>query len=238
MEKSKVPEPRKIDTLKDEQNLYFLLELLTGGELLWHMRRAPRQRVPPQSAQTCIGALLVPLQHMQERGLLYRDLKPTNIVFTAAGRLKLIDFGHAKRIQQWERSNSLCGTPHYQAPETLRGDGHGLPAQIWALGILMVEMMAGLPPFWDGAGSSNHKDLKQQILEAQPDLTTLPDEDAKDLAWHLLQERPEARQQSFPRGYVDVREHRWLATLDWHAVEAGHVVPDTFDFAAHAAQVT
>ena len=114
-------------TLKDEARLYFLLEQLEGGELLWHMRRAPQGRLPEETARRCLGALLLPLRYMQEQGVLYRDLKPTNALFSRAGRLKLVDFGHAKRLPEWrtERSHSVCGTPHYHAPETVRGEGHG-----------------------------------------------------------------------------------------------------------------
>ena len=102
-------------TLKDEARLYFLLEQLEGGELLWHMRRAPQGRLPEETARRCLGALLLPLRYMQEEGVLYRDLKPTNALFSRAGRLKLVDFGHAKRLPEWrtERSHSVCGTPHY-----------------------------------------------------------------------------------------------------------------------------
>ena len=222
-------------TLQDDGHLYFLLELLSGGELLWHMRRAPRQRVPPSTARTCLGALLLPLRYMQEQGVLYRDLKPTNIMFSLSGRLKLVDFGHAKRVASDERSTSLCGTPHYHAPEAVRGDGHGLPAQLWAFGVLLVEMMAGVPPFWDGAGSRTLLPLEDQILQAEPDLETVPDEDARALAAALLRLSPEERETAFPRGYADVMEHGWLAALEWQSLTEGSCVPE-FEFAAHAAQ--
>ena len=136
-------------TLKDEARLYFLLEQLEGGELLWHMRRAPQGRLPEETARRCLGALLLPLRYMQEQGVLYRDLKPTNALFSRAGRLKLVDFGHAKRLPEWrtERSHSVCGTPHYHAPETVRGEGHGPPAQLWALGVLLYNLICGKMPY-------------------------------------------------------------------------------------------
>lgn len=224
-------------TLKDERNLYFVLDLLTGGELLWHMRRAPRQCVPPSAARTCVGALLLPLRHMQEKGVIYRDLKPTNIMFTLTGRLTLIDLGHAKRAGPDERSTSLCGTPHFHAPEAVRGDGHGWPAQLWALGVLIVEMMAGEAPFWETSISkSRGDDLKTQILRAQPDLSHVPDEQARALAATLLCAAPEARQVTYPRGYTDVMLHPWFHALDWEAVGDGRCVPDSFDFAAAHAE--
>lgn len=238
-------------TFKDEEHLYFMLELLPGGDLLWHMRRAPRARVAPSTVRVTLAALLLPLRFMQEQGVLYRDLKPTNITFTAKGRLKLIDFGHAKRIEggrdaillsadheNAERSMSLCGTPHYNAPEMLMGEGHGLPAQLWALGILLVEMINGKAPFWEpasgsaGAGPS----LREQILSAQPDLTLLPD-DARPLAHDLLLPSVDARSAAFGHeGYPGVISHAWFAGIEWDAIEAGDIVPD-FDYAAHCAHL-
>ena len=186
-------------TFKDESHLYFLLELLPGGELLWHMRRDKRCRVATADARLTLGTLLLPLQYLYEQSILYRDLKPTNILFTASGRLKLVDFGHAKRIEgavSEERSTSVCGTPHYHAPEMVRGEGHGLPAQLWALGVLLVEMLSGRPPFWEGGG---FPPLKEQILAAEPDLIPMP-EQARELARDLLLADPQARVAAFARG--------------------------------------
>ncbi|KAL1503360.1 hypothetical protein AB1Y20_011412 [Prymnesium parvum] len=216
-------------TLKDERCLYFVLECLDGGELLYHMRRAPRHRVPLASARVCVGALLLPLEYLQEQRVLYRDLKPTNILFTREGRLKLVDFGHAKRMAPHERSTSLCGTPHFHAPEVVRGEPHGLPAQLWALGVLIVEVIAGAPPFFARPAAPP---LKEQILHAEIDLVCLP-ECVRPLAAALLQRDCVAREASFPRGFSDVRRDPWLQPLDWRAVEAGTCVPD-FDFARHA----
>ena len=217
-------------TFQDETHLYFLLELLRGGELLWHMRRAPHQRVAEESTRSCIAALLLPLQYMHEQGVLYRDLKPTNIMFTETGRLKLVDFGHAKRVEAGERSISVCGTPHYHAPETVCGDGHGFPAQLWALGVLLAELTLGEAPFWERPG---RPPLKVQILEHKPQLEAMPVE-MRALAGALLEPSAEARERLFPAGYADVMVHQWLALLDWDAIKDGRCVP-AFDFAAHAA---
>lgn len=214
-------------TFQDESHLYFLLELLSGGELLWHMHRA-QGRVPPATARTCMGALLLPLRFMLEQGVLYRDLKPTNVVFSAAGRLTLVDFGHAKRVAPGERSTSLCGTPHYHAPEAVRGEAHGLPAQLWALGVLLVEMTSGAAPYWEGRGGVS---LKEQILGPPADLKDVPTE-ARPLAAALLRASPDEREAAFPRGYADVMDQPWLAELAWPAIEAGECVPASFDFEA------
>lgn len=225
-------------TLKDDERLYFVLELLPGGELLWHMRQDKRNRVMPPDARIVLAQLLLPLQYMQEQRVLYRDLKPPNVVYSANGRLKLVDFAHAKRIEsaipfEEERSQSIVGTSHYAAPETVRGEGHGLPAQLWAFGVLHVEMLFGRAPFWEAPALGP---LDQQILAADPDLTPLP-EDARVLARALLTLDPTERAAAFGnQGYTGVRAHPYFDGVDWAAIEDGSLVPN-FDFALHAADL-
>ncbi|KAL3931093.1 MAG: hypothetical protein SGPRY_001271 [Prymnesium sp.] len=219
-------------TLKDEHYLYFVLEHLEGGELLWHMRRAPKWQVPIRSARVCLGGILLALSYLKQMGVLYRDIKPTNIMFTRNGRLKIVDFGHAKCMGMEERSTSLCGTPHFHAPEIVRGEPHGMPAQLWALGVLVVEMMAGRPPFFDRPSSPS---LKEQILFASVDLTCLPEE-ARHLVAGLLERDVSVREASFPLGFESVMLHPWLQELDWVAIEEGQCVPD-FDFTRHAEEI-
>ena len=221
-------------TLKDDACLYFLLEHLDGGTLLWHLRRAAGGRLAEEAARRVVGGVLLPLRYMlDEAGVLYRDLKPTNIMFTAGGRLKLIDFGHAKKIEAGERSTSICGTPHYHAPETVRGEPHGAMAQLWALGVLLFELLNGTPPFWEAGGDAAAPPLREQILAAAPALEKLPD-GARPLAAALLTADEADRAAAFPAGYASVAEHAWFGGLDWEALGAGRCVAE-LDFAAAAA---
>ena len=129
---------------------------------------------------------------------------------------------------------SIVGTPHYHAPETVRGEGHGLPAQLWALGVLLVEMLFGRAPFWEIG--KDGPPLKEQILQADPDLHPLP-QDAKELAQTLLTAEPQARAAHFGgQGYAGVIAHPYLRSLDWDAIERGSLVPD-FEFGIHAAEL-
>jgi serine/threonine protein kinase len=273
---------RLFGTLKDAGSLYFVLEYLDGGELLWHMRRgwrhgrppgptaahadSRRPESPPRStrgidpavARIVTGSVVLALGHLyDELRILYRDLKPTNVLLSSSGVLKLVDFGHAKRLTasapEDERSYSLVGTRHYHAPETVRGEPHGVPAQLWALGVLVAEMINGVPPFWPqtkgGAGSVGEREgdagprrgsqprapdleLERLILTATPDLSSLPPA-PRSLAASLLTADPVARLAAWPSVYQSVRGSDWLAGLDWAAIGAGRLVAD-LDYRAHA----
>lgn len=96
---------------------------------------------------------------MHSLNIVYRDLKPENLLIGADGHLKITDFGFAKVVT--ERTYTLCGTPEYIAPEVIKNEGHGKAADWWALGILIYEMLIGTPPYYD----NNPIKIYEKILE-------------------------------------------------------------------------
>jgi serine/threonine protein kinase len=94
-----------------------------------------------------ITELVLAIEHIHSLGIAYRDLKPENLLVAADGHLKVTDFGFAKRIQ--DKSYTLCGTPEYLAPEIIMNRGHNHGVDWWSLGVLLFEILAGYPPFYD-----------------------------------------------------------------------------------------
>ncbi len=86
-------------------------------------------------------------EYLHSLNVVYRDLKPENLLIDTKGNLKLTDFGFAKIIEK--RTYTLCGTPEYLAPEILMQKGHSKPVDWWCLGILIYEMIVGIDPFSD-----------------------------------------------------------------------------------------
>jgi serine/threonine protein kinase len=142
-----------------------LFEYVSGGELFSRLRREGRFANDVALFYAC--EILLALQFLHKRNIVYRDLKPENLLIDHEGHIKLADFGFAKYLED-DRTFTLCGTPEYLAPEIVKGSkktGYGKSVDWWALGILLFEMLAGYPPFYDCEPIGIYKKILAGIIE-------------------------------------------------------------------------
>ncbi len=130
---------------QDPRYLYIVLEYIPGGELFTYLRTV--QNLKNEDARFYAAQVTTMFEYLHSKNIIYRDLKPENLLINSDGYLKLTDFGFAKEIDS--RTYTLCGTPEYLAPEILLQKGHGKPVDWWCLGILIYEMIVGIDPFSD-----------------------------------------------------------------------------------------
>ena len=132
------------------------------------MRRLRREgRFSIDVALFYSSEILLALQFIHQKNIVYRDLKPENLLIDSQGHIKLADFGFAKVLENG-RTFTLCGTPEYLAPEIVKGSkriGYGKSVDWWALGILLFEMLAGYPPFYDCEPHGIYKKITAGIIE-------------------------------------------------------------------------
>lgn len=128
-------------TYRDHKYVYLLMEACLGGEI-WTILRN-RGNFDEASVQFIIGCVLEAFQYLHSRGIVFRDLKPENLLLDSAGYVKLIDFGFAKYIGCSSKTWTFCGTPEYVAPEVILNKGHDRAVDYWALGILVFELLTG-----------------------------------------------------------------------------------------------
>jgi Serine/threonine protein kinase len=148
-------------------------------------------------------------EYLHSLNIVYRDLKPENLLICADGYLKLTDFGFAKVIEG--RTYTLCGTPEYLAPEILLNKGHGKPVDWWTLGIILYEMIAGIDPFSD----EDPMAIYQKILKGKVKFPRNFDANGKSLIKHLLVADLTKRFGNMRGGVNDIKSHRFFTGFDW-----------------------
>ena len=210
---SKVQHPfivRLLWSHKDTTNLYMLFPYICGGELFSYLRSSKKF-----SSRTSIfysSELVSALDYLHSLSIIYRDLKPENLLLDKEGHLIITDFGFAKKIS--ERTWTLCGTPEYIAPEIIQSKGHSYAVDWWALGILIFEMLAGYPPFF----ADNPMGIYEAILGGKIDWPKSVDGSAKDLVRKLLVADRTKRIGNLRNGAEDVKNHKWFKEVDWEDV--------------------
>ncbi|CAB4413709.1 unnamed protein product [Rhizophagus irregularis] len=197
-------------TFQDDRNLYMLLEYVIGGELFSHLRKAGR--FTNDMTRFYAAEIVLAIEYLHSNDIIYRDLKPENLLLDSRGHVKITDFGFAKRVE--DRTWTLCGTPEYLAPEIIQSKGHGKPVDWWALGILIFEMLAGYPPFFD----DNPFGIYEKILAGKIQFPSHFDPNAKDLIKRLLTSDRTKRLGNLRGGSEDVKKHKWFRGVDWQGL--------------------
>jgi len=136
-------------TFHDSKYLYMLMEPCLGGEL-WTVLRN-NKRFSDSTARFYVACVILAFDYLHAKGVIYRDLKPENLLLDSSGYIKLTDFGFAKQLAVEEKAWTFCGTPEYVAPEIITNKSHDYRADIWSLGILVFELLTGAPPFTNKA---------------------------------------------------------------------------------------
>ena len=136
-----------VKCLKNNKHLFFLMEYVRGKEL-WDIIREIGLLNKTQTLFYS-ATIMLAIDYLHSRKIIYRDIKPENIIVCDTGYLKLIDFGTAKEIE--ERTATILGTPHYMAPEVILGEGYSFSYDFWSCAVCMYEFVAGGVPFGESA---------------------------------------------------------------------------------------
>lgn len=192
-----------------ENKLYFVLDYCAGGELFFHLSRL--KRLTEDQARIVCAELVLALGHLHNESVVYRDLKPENILLGSDGHVKLADFGLAKEgvADRTGRTNSVCGTPEYLAPEVLDKLGHGTTVDWWCLGMVLYEMLTGLPPWY----TQDRRTLFARIRGAKLTFPPYVSDQARDLISAFLDRAPESRLGA--EGVEEVKGHAFFNGLNW-----------------------
>ena len=200
-------------TYADEQAIYLLCGVAMGGDLFRIIDKLGR--VPEKVARFYVASVTLALAHIHANDIVYRDLKPENVLLDSQGYVKVCDFGFAKPVT--DRTYTRCGTPDYTAPEMLLNQGVNQACDWWALGILIFEMLVGMPPFTDPDGDDlqTYKNITHGALSScYPDDSAATDE-SRALIQGLCTVKVAFRLGYLKGGAGDVMAHAWFQDYDW-----------------------
>merc|ERR1719421_339892 len=201
---------RLFQTYNGQHNLYFLLEAALGGELYATYHRKGFHG-SEKHCKYYAGSTLFAFEHLHNRHIIYRDLKPENLLLNDKGHMKLTDMGLAKFVIG--KTYTTCGTPDYFAPELIASTGHTNAVDWWTLGILAFELMSGHPPFESAYPMQIYLKVMKGVGKLQfPPKCQGP---VGDLIKALLKKEPSERLPMQPQGQKKMREHKWYSGLDW-----------------------
>ncbi|CDW83472.1 UNKNOWN [Stylonychia lemnae] len=203
---------------QSSQELNFVMDLCAGGELFYLLHQ--RGRMQERQAKFYFAEILLGLEFIHSKGIVYRDLKPENVLLDIDGHIKLADFGLSKYLPSlMSLTNSFCGSPEYMSPEMLNGQGHGFAVDYYSLGAILFEMLTGLPPFY----STDRMQMYQDIVDSNlsyPDYLNLQ---VVDLLKKLLC-KDQAQRLSF-NSINKIKTHPWCKDIDWPGMLEKRIEP-------------
>ena len=203
--------------------LFLLLEYCPNGDLGKHLLF--EKRFSEQRAKFYVCEVLLALENLHKRGIIFRDLKPDNVVLDDKGHCKLTDFGLSKEgIFEGKYSQSFCGSIAYLAPEMLKKQGHGKAVDWYLLGVLFYEMVVGAPPFF----TNKKEEIFHNIECAELKIPNYVSPEATDLLRKLLERDPNKRLGGSAEDAQEIKEHPFFKDVDWKKVYNKELKPPTF----------
>nr|XP_012232557.1 PREDICTED: cGMP-dependent protein kinase, isozyme 2 forms cD5/T2 [Linepithema humile] len=208
-------------TFKDRKYLYMLMEACLGGEL-WTVLR-DKGHFDDGTTRFYTACVVEAFDYLHSRNIIYRDLKPENLLLDNQGYVKLVDFGFAKRLDNGRKTWTFCGTPEYVAPEVILNKGHDISADYWSLGVLMFELLTGTPPFTGADPMKTYNIILKGIdaIEFPRSITR----NAMALIKKLCRDNPAERLGYQKGGISEIQKHKWFDGFNWEGLRTRTLEP-------------
>ncbi|ORY44002.1 kinase-like protein [Rhizoclosmatium globosum] len=187
--------------------LCLILQYAPGGSLFGYL--AQEIMFSETVASFYIGEVLLALEHLHGLGIIYRDLKPENVLLDEEGHVLLTDFGLSKVALE---TRTVCGTIEYMAPEVLDESVlYGVAVDYWSLGVMLFDLVTGRPPF----RGPNRRKVMESIILNKPKYPNFMSSQAVALVKGLLNKKPDKRIGCGPLGALEVKQHAFFRKMDW-----------------------
>lgn len=201
-----------LNVYEDAATVMMLLQLVQGGELYSVMKKHNNMMLPERDSKFYAASILEGLHYMHYRNILYRDLKPENVLIDKDGYAVIVDLGFAKEVHG--KTFTLCGTPWYIAPEVVLGRGHDKAADYWSWAILVHEMCTGDTPFQEHG--VDQMTLFKGIVKGKFKISARASQNVEDLVRKILVTKPQYRLGNLSGATKDIKTHAWLKDVDFN----------------------
>ena len=199
-------------SFQTEKTLCFVLEYCPGGELFNLLQK--RNRFTEDQTRFYAAQIVIALEFLHQKGIIYRDLKPENVLIDAQGYIKITDFGLSRMNVKLNEAKSICGTPEYLAPEIISKTGYGKSVDWWTLGSIIYEMLTGIPPFY----TNNRQELFDRIKNHPPKYPSNLNPLTRNILEGLLQ-KDASRRLGAGTDALEVKAHPWFQGINWEDLE-------------------
>lgn len=207
-------------TFQSKTHLFFVMEYLNGGDLMFHIQAMTKFDL--DRARFYAAEIILGLQFLHERGIVYRDLKLDNVLLDKDGHCKIADFGMCKEDMVGDKTAStFCGTPDYIAPEILRGQKYNSAVDWWSFGVLLYEMLLGTSPFQ----GDDEDGLFYSICHDTPYFPRSLPKEASSLLEKLFNRNPRERMGMPTCPHGPIREQAFFGSIDWAKLEGRQMEP-------------
>ncbi|KAI6652682.1 Serine /threonine protein kinase [Oopsacas minuta] len=222
-DKNKPPFLTKLKaSFQDQDNLYMVMEFLPGGDLLFHLLK--NVRFTDERSKFYIAEISLAIFFLHSKEIIYRDLKPDNVLLSAEGHIKLADFGLCKEGIKNGKSTTrtYCGTLDYMAPEILQRKDYDNSVDLWSIGVMLYEMLAGRTPF----DARTEEMVISNIKNRAPSFPNNFNKDAIKLITALLKKNPKDRLGFDPGdGQKNFQDNKYFADIDWDMLRNLQIKP-------------
>ncbi|WVQ71701.1 hypothetical protein IAR50_001242 [Cryptococcus sp. DSM 104548] len=210
---------------QDDDNCFFVLDLMLGGDLRFHLDRAGA--MSEEVVRFYVAEVAMAIDYLHSKRIVHRDLKPDNILLDERGHAHITDFNIAVHFSERRLLTGVAGSMAYMAPEVLTKRGYSAPVDFWSLGILAYELLFGKRPFRGRTNSGLTNSILNETLTWPEDAPGKCSHDGMQALRGFMERDPNKRLGYSPGGggLNDIKAHPWFRNIDWQQLHDKQVVP-------------
>ena len=206
---------------EDNDKLYLIMEPASNGNLYSFIENNKNQKIKSnETIKKIIIQTIEIIKYLHSKDIIYRDIKPENILLDKDNNIKLCDYGWASYLTKDQFCKVYCGTPEYVSPEMVKKYPYNEKVDIWGIGVLIFELLFGYPPFSSNFNEDRYNNIKEGKINWPKEIN---DKDAKDLIGKILKINPNER-----LSLEEIEKHPWLIGT-YNKMKEDKQTNDTFE---------